>query len=87
MALLLSEGIEPRTHAGLVSLLGLHFIKAGLLDPDDGRLFARIQRYRVEADYSRSFVVTAAGAREDMVACEGFVERVKTLLVSRGYAV
>ncbi|MDO8836137.1 MAG: HEPN domain-containing protein [Vicinamibacterales bacterium] len=79
MAILLTEGIEPRSHAGTTSLLGLHFVKTGRMDPDDARLFARIQKYRIEADYGRDFVLTDAAIKEDLAACEGFLKRARTL--------
>jgi uncharacterized protein (UPF0332 family) len=60
VALLLTEGIEPRSHSGGAQLLGLHFVKPGRLDPHDARVFARLQKYRLEADYSTDFVVTRA---------------------------
>lgn len=60
VAILLTEGLEPRSHTGVANLLGLHFVKTGRLDPDDARLFARLQKYRVEADYSVAFVLTRA---------------------------
>lgn len=79
VALLLTEGIEPRSHAGTTSLLGLHFVKTGRLGPDAARLFARIQKYRLEADYGRDFVLTEAALREDLVSCQGFLDRVREL--------
>jgi hypothetical protein len=82
VAALLTEGLEPRSHAGVSSLLGLHFIKPGRMDSDDGRLFARIQKYRVEADYSREFVVTDAALREDLAACTGFVTRIRAIVAT-----
>ena len=67
-ALLLTEGIEPRSHAGVAQLLGLHFIKTVRLDAGDGRLFARLQKYRIEADYSAEFMLTAPALEEDFAA-------------------
>jgi len=82
VALLLTEGIEPRTHAGTANLLGLHFVKTGRMAPDDGRLFARIQKYRLEADYGRDFVLTEDAPREDLAACTSFLERARALVAA-----
>jgi len=79
VALLLTEGIEPRTHAGTANLLGLHFVKTGRMDAEDARLFARIQKYRIEADYGRDFVLTDEALRQDLAACEAFVGRVRDI--------
>jgi uncharacterized protein (UPF0332 family) len=80
VALLLTEGIEPRSHAGTASLLGLHFVKTGRMRAEDARLFARIQKYRLEADYGRDFVLTEAALREDLASCEGFVDRARRVI-------
>lgn len=85
VALLLTEGIEPRSHAALVGLLGQHFIRTGRLAADDGRLVARMQKYRQEADYGRSFVVTTTAATEDLVDCEGLLARIRVLIATAGF--
>lgn len=82
VALLLTESLEARSHAGVAQLLGLHFVKTGKLDPDDARLFARLQKYRVEADYSTAFVLTSTAIEEDLEASTAFVGRVRALIAS-----
>lgn len=80
VALLLTQGLEPRSHTGVANLLGLHFVKTGRLDPGDARLFARLQKYRIEADYSAQFVVTRDAIEEDVAACRAFIERVRAAI-------
>jgi uncharacterized protein (UPF0332 family) len=82
IALLLTQGLEPRSHSGVANLLGLHFVKTGRLDADDARLFARLQKYRVEADYSADFALTNEAIDEDLAACRGFVARVRAAISS-----
>jgi uncharacterized protein (UPF0332 family) len=82
VALLLTEGIEPRPHAGTASLLGLHFVKTGRIGAEDVRLFARIQKYRLEADYGRDFVLTEEALREDLASCQGFLDRVREVIAA-----
>jgi uncharacterized protein (UPF0332 family) len=60
-ALLLSRGLEPKTHEGSVRLLGLHFVKPGILDAKSSHVFSKLMKYREEADYTPSCVFT----RED----------------------
>ena len=57
-ALLLTQGLEPKSHEGTLRLLSDHFVKSGPLDPEDSHLFARLMKYREEADYSPSFNFT-----------------------------
>jgi len=77
LAVLLTEGLEPRSQAGTTSLLGLHFVKAGRMGAEDARLFARIQKYRIESDYGRDFPLTPDALREDLESCEGFLDRAR----------
>ncbi len=63
-ALLLSRGLEPRTHEGLLRLLGMHFIKPEILDPSFSHCFARLMKYRGEADYNPSYIFTEADYSE-----------------------
>ena len=69
-----------RLEAAVAQRLGLHFIKTGRLEPGDGRLFARLQKYRLEADYSVEFVLTREALEEDFAGCGAFVERARALI-------
>jgi uncharacterized protein (UPF0332 family) len=80
VAVLPTEAIEPRSHAGTASLLGLHFVKTGRMGADDARLFARIQKYRIESDYGLDFPLTPGALREDLEACEGFLDRARAIV-------
>ena len=82
VALLLTENLQPRSHAGVSSLFGLHFVKTGRMDAEDGRLFARMQKYRVEADYGRDFVLTPVALEEDLSSCRAFIDRVRAVISS-----
>jgi hypothetical protein len=46
----------------------------------DARLFARIQKYRIESDYGRDFALTPDALREDLEACEGFLARARAVV-------
>lgn len=76
-ARLFAENLEPKTHAGVHHLWNLHLVKAGTYDAGTSRLLARLQKYREEADYAREFIVDAAGAREELAAAQGLVERIR----------
>jgi uncharacterized protein (UPF0332 family) len=57
-ALLLAEGLEPKSHEGALRLLGMHFVKTGIVDPQVSHVFAKLMKYREEADYNPSYVFT-----------------------------
>lgn len=76
-ARLFAENLEPKTHAGVHHLWNLHLVKTGTYDAGTSRLLARLQKYREEADYAREFIVDAAGARGELAAAQGLVERIR----------
>ena len=59
-ALLLSEGLEPKTHEGTLRLMGMHFVKKGILTSGDSHVFSRLMKYREEADYNPTYLFTEA---------------------------
>ena len=57
-ALLLSKGLEPKTHEGTLRLLSMHFVRPGIISTDTSHIFTRLMKYREEADYNPSYVFT-----------------------------
>src|SRR3989304_3521806 len=60
-ALVVSRGFDPRTHEGVESLFGLHFVRTGVVDVRYGKVFAYLQKFREQADYGP---VMTLGAEE-----------------------
>jgi uncharacterized protein (UPF0332 family) len=79
-ALLLSKGLEPRSHDGALRLLGLHFVREGLLDKRAAQVFSKLMKFREEADYNPISMFT----KEDFVLfkkeAEIFAALIKSLL-------
>jgi uncharacterized protein (UPF0332 family) len=75
-AVLYAEGLEPRSHRGALHLFNQHLVKGGRFEPATSRLLARLQKFREEADYAEAFPVDEQGAREELEAARGFVDRV-----------
>jgi uncharacterized protein (UPF0332 family) len=84
-ALLLMLGEEPVTHAGVERLLHRDVVRSGILDPDIARQFGRLQKMRLDADYTSEFVFTAHGAGEDVAAARQFVDASRQILQDRGW--
>ena len=76
-ARLYAEDLEPRTHAGVQHLWNVHLILPGRYEAATSRLLSRLQKFREEADYAQAFVVDEAGAREELDAARGLVERIR----------
>ena len=57
-ALLMSRGINARTHNGVVGQLGQNFVSKGFLTKDEGRLYSRLLQNRITGDYNDFFDFT-----------------------------
>lgn len=79
-ALLFSAGLQARSHHGVASLLGEHFVKPGTLSSEMGRLLSRMQRDREDADYLSGAVFTGVEARELVENAERFLDEIVSLL-------
>jgi hypothetical protein len=84
-ALLLTEGLDPKTHAGVSSMLSLHFIVPGRLAATHGKELARLEQFRAEADYNRFFVFSPEGASEEIAVAESFCAAGCSLLATGGW--
>ncbi len=78
-ALLLSVGLEARSHKGVVALLGEHFVRPGRLSSRMGRLVSRMQRDREDADYAPGAVFTGDEAAQMIADAEAFFAEVRRL--------
>jgi uncharacterized protein len=54
-ALLLTIGLEPRSHEGVLRVFGLRFIKTGIFWIRESHIFASLMKYREEADYNSPY--------------------------------
>ena len=84
-ALLLMLGEEPLTHSGVERLLHRDVVRPGILDADIARQFARLQKMRLDADYTSEFVFTQNGASDDVTAARQFVSASRQILQDPGW--
>lgn len=86
-ALLFSAGFEPKTHAGLVHLFNLHFIKNGRFDKRFSTILSHAQKAREESDYFPEIPFTKEEAEERLREVETFGQQILTSLTQAGYKV
>lgn len=65
-ALLLSRGLEPRSHEGALRLLGLHFIREGIIEKGVAQVFSKLMKFREEVDYNP----VSMFSKEDYIECK-----------------
>lgn len=51
-ALLLTKDLIPKTHSGVISMLGQHIIKTGLFESKHSAFFSDLMQERIDDDYS-----------------------------------
>lgn len=83
-ALLLVKGLEPKSHEGTLRLLSMHFVKPGILENQGSHIFARLMKYRAEADYNPSYVFTEADYRDFKKDAEELVKKITDILSKEG---
>lgn len=79
-ALLLTEGREPKTHRGIVALLGERFEGPDGLGSEAISAFARLQTFRGVADYDARDRLTAERAAAELASARAFVTQALKLL-------
>ncbi len=84
-ALLLSRGLEPKSHEGALRLFGLHFIKKGVFETKYSHIFSRLMKYREEADYNPSYMFTQEDVLEFKKDAEELLDKIRMYLTEKGY--
>jgi uncharacterized protein (UPF0332 family) len=84
-ALLLTQGVEPKTHAGAIHLLNTEFVRAGRLPSSHNRLLAGLQRARELADYDAAVTFSAEDATAQLADAERFAADALALLRTGGW--
>ena len=79
-ALLLKHHIAATTHAGVKSMLGLHFITKGIISIEHGKTFNTLFEKRHSSDYE-AFAYCDKALVDDLTPlAEAFIQRIKELL-------
>ena len=84
-AVLLTEGLEPKSHEGALRLFGLHFVKPGAFEPKDSHIFSKLMKFREEADYNPSYPFAPEDFTEFKIEAEGVIQKITRYLESKDY--
>jgi len=84
-ALLLTKGLEPKSHEGALRLFALHFIKEKLFEPKDSHVFSKLMKYREEADYNPSYVFSKDDFTDFKKEAEALSIKIKSYLKTNSY--
>lgn len=81
-ALLTHRGIVTHTHAGLIRVVGLEFVRNEILTRDDGRLLSRLFDMRQSGDYDDFFEWTEEDVRPYFEKTEQLILKIEGLIRS-----
>jgi uncharacterized protein (UPF0332 family) len=84
-ALLFSRGLEPKSHEGALRLFAREFVKKGVFTSGSSHVFARLMKYREEADYNPSYSFTPQDYRGMRQEAEALADKVSEHLRQEGY--
>ena len=79
-ALLIKNGYAARTHSGVFSLLGEHFVLNGLISKEQNKFYRRVLELRQTGDYDDFIEVTEDEVLSLIQPAEKFIAEMKKLI-------
>ena len=79
-ALLIKNGYTTRTHRGVFSLLGEHYVSVGLISKDQNKFYRRILELRQTGDYDDFIEFTGNEILPLVEPAEHFIETIENLI-------
>ena len=79
-ALMLANGLTSSSHKGIKTMLGLHFVKTGKLDPLYGRIYQQLFENRQSGDYEDFVYCDLELFNELRPQAEDFIKTLSTLI-------
>ena len=80
-ALMLANNIESSTHKGVKTMLGLHFIRPGILELRYGRIYQQLFENRQSGDYEDFVYCDLELYNELQPQAADFVQKISSLIV------
>ena len=80
VALLTKHHISTGTHAGVKTMLGLHFVSKGKISKESGRAFTILFDSRQSGDYDDFVYITRKDIDELLPMAKRFIEEIDALL-------
>ena len=79
-ALLIKHNLTTHTHAGVINLLGLHFVVKGVISKEQGKFFKQLFELRQSGDYSDWFDVGEDDILPLLEPAEQFISEIENLI-------
>jgi uncharacterized protein (UPF0332 family) len=79
-ALLIDKGIKAETHNGVRQMLGLQFIKTGIIDKELGKFYSDIFDMRQSGDYEDFIDFNEEDVIDLRIPAKNLIEKIEELL-------
>jgi uncharacterized protein (UPF0332 family) len=79
-ALLIKHGHSAQTHSGVIVMLGLHFVKQGIISKEQGLLYQKLFEQRQTGDYGDMVVIDPDTVKASIEPAEAFIATVRKLI-------
>ena len=82
-ALLIAHGYTTRSHDGVIHLFGQHFVKTGIVDVADGKLYHHLFTLRLTGDYDDTYGLTSEDVLPLITPASELIDKVITLATTK----
>jgi len=79
-ALLIQNGIETKTHKGVINQMGLHFVRADIFSQQEGRLFRNLFELRQDGDYGDWIIISEEDIIPLIEPVRNFINKIEKLI-------
>ncbi|MDY0344748.1 MAG: HEPN domain-containing protein [Lentimicrobium sp.] len=80
-ALLVANNFTAHTHSGVIHLLGIHFIKSGIISKDAGKLYSKLYELRQTGDYDDMFNLTQEDIEPLILPAANYIATLEKLAI------
>ena len=80
IALLINDGHYTHTHNGVRSLLGLHYVKKGIITEELSKVFQKAVNLRQTGDYDDLAIITEKDVKPLLEPAEKFITEIDNLI-------
>jgi len=84
-AVLLTEGLEPKSHEGALRRFGLQFVKPGAFEAKDSHILSKRMKFREEADYNSYYPFAPEDFTEFKSEADAVIQKITHYLKNKGY--
>lgn len=79
-AILFQNNINPKTHAGVRQMLGLHFVETGKITKESGSFYSDLFVSRQAVDYEDFFVIDKNAVPDLIEGTEKFISDIEKII-------